>query len=416
MNRASIVVVALALAGTLAFPSVAVPLTNSDRITEDVHLAPTDGPNGDYAYLADGELVVDLSATNPNVDGAGVNPDAVTTVDDVFRIRYDGTQYANVWLTHESDAVTFRARGRPIESERNAVTLVPNESVAVGLAVDTTGLRPDGLVDDITVHARVAEPADGSTSATAGVDADDGDDGPSIRKFAPSADSRRVTLSNAPAGRSVSLGIDRLELDGSRGGDLTLDGLGVTTADGSVGVTVRVVGPNATARQGVPGGDLLGAVSVDVDGGARGWRARFGVAWSYLDAVGVRPANLTVYRNAGDGWRRLNASAVDGRGDRLTLTANASGDATLVVAAAERDTADVREQRVESAGGTNDRATGGERRPHGAALRPDPSTLGDERRGRVEAAELPIPNSPTPVAPGIVAVAALLAGLRRRTR
>ncbi|WP_423751153.1 hypothetical protein [Salinirarus marinus] len=407
MNRTVIVALALAVAGTVALPSVAAPLAVGDRVTENVHLTPSDGPNGDYASLADGELVVDLSATNPNVEGAGVNPDAITTVDDVFRLRYGGSRAARVWLAHGSDAVTFRARGHEIQSEATGVTLGPNDSVAVDLVVDTTGSKADGRIDDVAVHARVPEEVT--------IDADGGDDGPAVRRFAPNADSRHVTLSNAPAGRPVSLGLGRLELDSSGGGNLTLDGLNVTTTTGSAGVTVRVGGPTATTGRAVPGGDLLGAVTVEARGGTRGWQARFGVSQSYLDATGVTPESLAVYRSTGDEWRRLDAN-VTKRSDRLAVRANASNASTLAVVAADRDVDDVREPRAENPDQTDDRPAGSERQSSRAAVRANPPLIGGERRIRVGTGEVPMPNLPIVVVPGIVAIVATVARRRLRNR
>ncbi|MFD1527144.1 DUF1102 domain-containing protein, partial [Halolamina salina] len=69
MNRRTLtLVVAFVVAGTLAFPSAAAPLFGgqTDQVGNDVVLA----PSSDYAYLdGDGELVVDLSASNPALDG-----------------------------------------------------------------------------------------------------------------------------------------------------------------------------------------------------------------------------------------------------------------------------------------------------------------------------------------------------------
>lgn len=163
MRRHLAFLAALALAGTFAFPSVAAPLawSSADAVGGDVQLTPTGAPNGQYAYLTeDDELVVDLTAANPRVEGDGVNADAVTTIGNVFRVRYNGSRSAEVWLTHGSDAVTFYAEGHPIQRRADNVTLGPNETVTVGLAVDTTGPAADGLLDDVTVHARLAEPED----------------------------------------------------------------------------------------------------------------------------------------------------------------------------------------------------------------------------------------------------------------
>ena len=106
----------------------------TDTIAQDVSLKPADGPNGDYAYLdRNDELVIDISETNQRVSAEGVPAGEVTTLDDVFVAGYNGSQYAEIWITEDSPAVTFSARGRQIQSQSNAVRLKPNETVSVKL-------------------------------------------------------------------------------------------------------------------------------------------------------------------------------------------------------------------------------------------------------------------------------------------
>ncbi|MFC6987981.1 hypothetical protein ACFQJD_03260 [Haloplanus sp. GCM10025708] len=373
MNRTVIVALALAVAGTVALPSVAAPLAVGDRVTENVHLTPSDGPNGDYASLADGELVVDLSATNPNVEGRASTP---------TRSRPSTTSSASATAGPAPPASGSLTDRTPSRSARAATKSSPRRPASPSARTTrspwTSSSTPPGRRrtggSTTSRFTRVPEEVT--------IDADGGDDGPAVRRFAPNADSRHVTLSNAPAGRPVSLGLGRLELDSSGGGNLTLDGLNVTTTTGSAGVTVRVGGPTATTGRAVPGGDLLGAVTVEARGGTRGWQARFGVSQSYLDATGVTPESLAVYRSTGDEWRRLDAN-VTKRSDRLAVRANASNASTLAVVAADRDVDDVREPRAENPDQTDDRPAGSERQSSRAAVRANPPLIGGERRIRV---------------------------------
>jgi hypothetical protein len=148
------VLVSVALA--LVVPSGALTKAGvgGDRVADELILYP--GPDSPYARQgADGEVVVDLTAANPQVEGDGVNRRGRTHLEGAIIIRYTGDRRAHVWLTHESPAVVFTARGRRVESAGAGVTLDANESVAVGLVLDTTGDQAP-QVDSLRVHARLA--------------------------------------------------------------------------------------------------------------------------------------------------------------------------------------------------------------------------------------------------------------------
>ncbi|SFP28325.1 PGF-pre-PGF domain-containing protein [Halolamina pelagica] len=318
--------ITLVLAGTFAFPSAASPLFAgpSDRLGDDVALA----PSSDYAYLdADDELVVDLSPANPDLEGDGVNADGRTTIRDVFRIRYNGSQYAHVWLTHGSDAVTFAADGQPIQSETNNVTLAPNESVAVSLTVDTTG-STDGFVDDITIHSRVAEPvtADADTALTAGVEAF------SKRSVAPTEHSRRFTVLSAEPGSTTEFNASRLALDSA--GELTLDRLSTTSPDRSYSVTAETTNVGEAESVVVEAGaEPLGAVRMTVNtGNVSGATMEFSVPATYFDDRDIDPENLAVYRAADGTLTELDVAMTGERDGRLTFESETSEVTTFVIA------------------------------------------------------------------------------------
>lgn len=341
MNRTVLSLVAVSLAGTLLVSTGAVPLFDgqTDPIADDVELAPSDSPNGKYAYLDnEGELVVDLSAANPNLDGDGVNPDSVTAIDDVFRVRYNGSQYANVWLTHESDAVTFYARGDAIESRSSSVTLGPNESVGVGLRVDTTGEEADGLIEDITVRATIAESEDASDS----VDEGDSDGTLSVSEVSrdavprlkinvtkPQAGVRHVVIENLRPGTEVDIDLEQLPV----AGNVTLDGVrfeSATTGDTNFTVTQRSSPPAAVqpvARDGIePRGYVTINHSID-SSDIEDIAFRF----STRSETDINPNNVRLLRYGADGWETLDTTRSVGSDGRYHFVADSPGLSTFAV-------------------------------------------------------------------------------------
>ena len=86
-----------AVLGSGAFSSVEADRDIAVEVASDadsfLRLAPCDGPNGDYVVGADdGTMALDLTGSNDQVDGDGVNAEAVTTIDNVFEIANQGTQ------------------------------------------------------------------------------------------------------------------------------------------------------------------------------------------------------------------------------------------------------------------------------------------------------------------------------------
>lgn len=301
----------------------------ADPVDEEVSLSPASGPNGDYAYLTDGELVVDLTPANPNLNGDGLGADSVTTLDGVFVVHYGGERFARVWLTHDSDSVTLRADGRPIQSEPEAIVLEANESQSVGLRVDTTG-SADGLLENITVHARVAEPGDelvGTDTETTAPNSDR--EGRSIRSFAPDAETRTFTVTNAPAGSPITLDTDRLVVDRVEDRTLTLDELVVTTDTGAGSVDVRVMDRNEVDAG--PGVSPLGALEVTDGGTVTRATFRFSAATAYLERRNALLDRLVVRRNGGTGWQSLGIDRVGMRNGRAVFEADSPGFSRFVV-------------------------------------------------------------------------------------
>jgi PGF-pre-PGF domain-containing protein len=349
MNRTVLLVTVLGLGGTLLVSTGAVPLLDepTDDISENVELYPSDSPDGKYAYIDDeGELVVDISASNPNVEGpVGVNPDTVTAFENVFRIRYNGSRYAEVWLTHESDAITFSARGEPIRSESAAVTLGPNESVGVDVHVDTTGGRDEIRADEMGVHAAVADSenvqtddqandfeSDGSTFA---VGVPDTDESLVVNVTEPAGGQRAVTIENLTPGTVVDADLDGLFIvDGA----ITLDGIrfeSATTGDANFTFSQQTaqsapVEPIGNER----GVDAFGYFTLNhtiPDSAVENVSFAFSARWSYLDANGIDPAEVRLLRYGTDGWTILKSDRLVGTAERARFTVDSPGLSTFAV-------------------------------------------------------------------------------------
>jgi hypothetical protein len=315
----------------------AVQLTQGDDIGQSIVLEPHPGPNGQYAYYdEDGELAVDLSASNPNVEGDGPNDDAVTAVPEVFTITNDGDTTARVWIESGHPLATFTARGEPIEGADRAVHLAPNESVAVGLRVVTTDdVLPDVVVDSFEVNAVVAD-----ESGDTGTD-DDSDGGTDLdvpdetvtTVASPAPNERRVRVQN-PDG-SVTVDLDGMHLAGA---NVTLDRVSFDAAVDRTVVFDAVGRPEPFG--GLPGigdGRVLradGYVQVDderIPPGVEDATLYASVDRDYLDWRGADPDDVTVYRLADGEWTALDTRVVE-RGERVHYAANASGLSSVVVA------------------------------------------------------------------------------------
>jgi hypothetical protein len=180
---------ASSILGTGAFTSVSADRSVSVQVAADADaflaMVPSPGPNGEYAAVEDGQLVVQLDGSDDTPAGDGVNDDAVTRIEDIFRIRNQGTQEVFVFVdAFGGDAVTLFGGTTTAKNNGNRIYdappsgLVPNESpvmegssnalrtpvgapIPVGIEVDTTGSNTlDDLSGSLTVHARADPPED----------------------------------------------------------------------------------------------------------------------------------------------------------------------------------------------------------------------------------------------------------------
>lgn len=187
-----------------------------------------DGPNGDYARLNEGEIIVDVSPTNPYLSAyfEGVNVGSTGRISNVFTITNTANETADVWIKHGGENVTFVTDGDSIEGEANASELDPNGSVSVGFQFDTHGAEPNTQLgaEEFAIH--VIDPdSDPGSSSTAGQQSAGGDDedpetAPSVTVSRPSPSKRSLKATGLGSDDTVGFETDRVRIDQT---NVTLD-------------------------------------------------------------------------------------------------------------------------------------------------------------------------------------------------
>lgn len=164
IRRLAIVLIAIGLVtsaiyGTGAFSSLTTTRDASVSVVGDKagYLGLSPGENGEYTTYQNGKLQLRLNGALEGKDapsGQGVNRGAKTTINGVFTITNQGTQPVGIWLADTSDQITFqRDSGDSLEQQGNAVRLTPGDTVAVGLAIDTTETSAEDLGTQLTINA-----------------------------------------------------------------------------------------------------------------------------------------------------------------------------------------------------------------------------------------------------------------------
>ncbi|WP_050032779.1 CARDB domain-containing protein [Halorubrum halophilum] len=349
-RRTLILALVLVAAGSLIFTTGAAVIDgDADTVADgDLAIQPADGPNGQYAYLNDDEIAIDVSASNPNIQDPsfeGVNVGTTGTIDDVFTITYTADEYAHVWIQYESENVTFVADGDSIEGEANNVTLAPNETVVVGLALDTRGAAAGTKLgaDEFGINATLAEPEDASMMSASTRRTSDA--GPTTTVTSTSDDRREFVASDIGYGDAVRFDLDGMHLDG---GNVTLDGLdleGVRSDRAEMsaaGSPEPVENGSALDAPTTPRSIAYLTVEHDFDTDeVDAMTIRFSASREALDDAGVDPERVTFYRqtDAGD-WNEKDTSvvgedAVRTRGlseDRVHFRATTEDFSTFAVA------------------------------------------------------------------------------------
>jgi hypothetical protein len=159
--------------GTGAFTSVSADRNVSVNVVNDDSALLMFDPglrsstNDVFASYDDGTLVLDFDETA--VGGQGVNEDAVSQFDQVFKLVNRGTQRVNVWFDHSLAGVTFYRfdpDSNSLDGASNAkIGLAAGGHMKIGVEVDTTVSGFDGvdqLDGTVTIHASAESPTGGS--------------------------------------------------------------------------------------------------------------------------------------------------------------------------------------------------------------------------------------------------------------
>jgi len=131
--------------GTGAFTSVAAESTLdidvADASTAMLAFETSNSRNGEYVDMSGGAPSIDLSPSNDNIMGEGVNENAQTLIRDIFDIRNQGPNGAFVWL---NEAPTGFGLWSDFPSNTEPGGGVPKP----GPTGPTTGIGPGGETGD----------------------------------------------------------------------------------------------------------------------------------------------------------------------------------------------------------------------------------------------------------------------------
>ena len=338
-RRALALAAALALAGTLAFPSAAAPFLGGPSDTVDaqgeVELLPA--ADSEHATVGpDNELSLDLTP-----GGAGLNPGSVTDFGEVFYVRYTGDQHADVWVTADSAAVSFAVDGRPADSAARRVRVGPDEAAPVSVRVDTTATSDSDLdVEGLTVHSRVTDadregegrPDNPTADTVPDVVTDDTEVSiPAVQRRGTPDGGSAFTMLAPAAGDPLTLDT-RLVIAGEGDRAASLAAVTVTPAssDAMTVDTERV----ETASVPSAAADELGAFRVEASAGVDTATFRLMVDDAFLADAGLDDAgDLSLYRRSGGEWSEVSLSAVGERGAGVFVEGSTDGFSTFVLAA-----------------------------------------------------------------------------------
>jgi hypothetical protein len=165
---------ALSAGGSAAFGTEAFTSAQAER-NVDVAVAgdrssfiaiqPLDSSNGNTYVDTESDDTVELELDGDLGNGGGVAQDAITQLEDLFRVVNQGSQEVSVYFEDDSDAVTFRvtrstgtstngSNGESLEGADNSVELAVGEQVVVGMTVDTLSNDVSGqLLDSVVLYA-----------------------------------------------------------------------------------------------------------------------------------------------------------------------------------------------------------------------------------------------------------------------
>ena len=253
--------------GTEAFTSVEAQRNVDVTVAGDqnafVAIEPLSGDNA-RKYVDDSGTAVKLELDgNSGGTGNGVSQNAITQIEDLFRVVNQGSQPSSVYFEDSSDAVTFRvtrstdtsttgSKGQSLDGANNSVELAVGEQVVVGMTVDTMNSDVSGnFLDSVTLYADASSeapvsPEDPQPQYVVTNNPSGGNEFDSIQSAVDAADSGamigvdgRSTLS--PQGK-IALGKPNVTLTGYNGRP-TIDRSEVTG-----GTSIEISGQNITLR------------------------------------------------------------------------------------------------------------------------------------------------------------------------
>lgn len=306
MRRARLTAVVVLLAVGLVATGASDPLPSP---AASVELAPAAAAS-EYATFDDsGQLRLDVTR---------LNAESRTRITSAFTITNTGPPNATVWLTDETDAVTFTTEETTVERQQNAVSLAPGESITVGVKIDVRDTLPSLVEFD--VNARV--PDEQGSAGPPGMRIDQiGDGSISVRA------------------EDVSPG-DSIQVDaGVESEPIVIRTIRVTTTQaGDLDMTVSV-GDTSGSKPAVD--DALGYVNVSHSMPATAFTDAtfvFTVERSALASRGLSPENLSLYRFHDGTWTELPTRVVGAVGDRLRFRADSPGLSLFAVGPAASPT------------------------------------------------------------------------------
>nr|WP_226377458.1 CARDB domain-containing protein [Haloterrigena turkmenica] len=169
-------------------PTAALTLGGGQPVDErkHLHLAPSDGTNGQYAVIDDDKITLNLEALNDR---------AITTAGDVFTITIADNDVQRVWIENDIEGLEFYSGNDPTAEITESSPIEPSASdtISVGVAVDTHVAHAG--TETFTVHVRYDDDED---------DEDD-EDNENETPESVSLESLTVTPTSLETGESVTI-------------------------------------------------------------------------------------------------------------------------------------------------------------------------------------------------------------------
>jgi PGF-pre-PGF domain-containing protein len=317
--RKIIIAAACFVAVTLVVSTTAIsPDMISHLETDALELEPAG--EGTYTQIDDtGEIQIIVTEENPNLDGDGVNAEAITDLGPVFEIQNVLKQQraATVWIDHSSDAVTFTdADGNEIQSQSDGVELQPGDNQTVNMQVDTRGVDKIEL-GGITVKATLEPPAE-----TGGPGGNEGGGvGASTDGLTQSSTTETVTIEDSTAIFTASR-VSQIDFENDVEGEVTVEEIdslpaGVPEPDGYV---------------------VAADISVPEDAEDEPATVRFTVSSNRISGP---PEDVRLLHYTGEEWETLSTEHVGGSsGGELVFEAETPGFSLFALTVVDGGTAE----------------------------------------------------------------------------